>query len=108
VPLDRLLQPGTYTVRLSLDDARQGARADAEATFVVQAPASAPAPGEDAGSGLAPVIHGRPEGPPVLVIEPGLTAAALGTIGLLGLALLGVALRRRRRAEARRSLTADR
>jgi hypothetical protein len=95
VPLDRLLQPGTYTVRLSLEDVRQGARAVGEATFVVQAPPAAPAPGADAGSGLAPVIQARPEGAPDLAIELGIRVAALGTIVLVG--FLGVAMLRRRR-----------
>jgi hypothetical protein len=101
VPLDRLLLPGTYTVRLSLDDARQGVRVVGTSSFVVEASPAAPALSEDAAPGWLPVIQVGPGGPPWLAIGVGTIVAGLGLGAVVGFFVVG--LRRRRRAR-----TADR
>jgi hypothetical protein len=95
VPLDRLLLPGTYTVRLSLDDAVQRARAAGVAEFVVEPPPAPITSGEDAILGLIPVIQVGPDGASLAAIGIGITAIGLGLVSLIG--LLSFALRRRRR-----------
>ncbi|HEY8846326.1 MAG TPA: hypothetical protein VIM24_06670, partial [Candidatus Limnocylindrales bacterium] len=91
-----LLLPGTYTVRLSLDDARDGARADGGGSFVVEAPPAGSAGGGDAGPGLVPVIQTGQDAPAPfaagLAIIVGAGLALVAVIGLVSLVL------RRRRA----------
>ena len=57
VPLAALLQPGTYTVRLTLADAGQDVRAEAEMPLVVTAPTTS-ATAEDVVPGLTDVVQG--------------------------------------------------
>jgi hypothetical protein len=95
VPLDRLLLPGAYTVRLSLEDVVQGARAGGVAAFVVEPPPAPIASGEDAILGLIPVIQVGPSGASLPAIGIGITALGLGLVSLIG--LLSFVLRRRRR-----------
>jgi hypothetical protein len=95
VPLDRLLLPGTYTVRLSLDDAIQGVRATGVADFIVEPPPAPIASGEDAILGLIPVIQVGPSGASLPAIVIGITAVGLGLVSLIG--LLSFVLRRRSR-----------
>jgi hypothetical protein len=95
IPLDALLVPGTYTVRLSLDDARQGVRADGTASFVVAASPAAIAGGDQAAPGLTPVIQSAPPGtsmPPIGIV---LIAMAIG-LGMFA-GIVAAMLRRRRR-----------
>jgi hypothetical protein len=95
VPLAELLLPGTYTVRLSLDDTRQGVRADGAGSFTVETLPAGSTGGGDSAPGLVPVIRAGQEGPPPF-------AAGLGIIVGTGLALVAVigfaslVLRRRR------------
>jgi len=93
VPLDALLVPGTYSVRLSLDDARQGVHADGTASFVVAASPAVVA-GGDVGSGLTPVIHSAPTGTSTLAIGFAVIALGLALGALAG--IVAVVLRRRR------------
>lgn len=95
VPLAALLLPGTYTVRLTLVDSAQGARADKEAiTFVVDAPAERAGP-----AGAVPALTAVNQAPgdgrislPVGAIE---VAAAVTLSGVLA-GVLFLARRRRR------------
>jgi hypothetical protein len=95
VPLVALLQPGTYTIRLSLDDPEQRARAEAAAIpLVVAAPATV-ARAEGAPPELAAVDQGPapgPQRPPIELIA--MVGALLATV-VIGSLLLG---RMRRRA----------
>jgi hypothetical protein len=94
VPLAELLLPGTYTVRLSLDDARQGVRADGGGSFVVEAVPAGSA-GGDAAPGLVPVIQGGQEGPPPFAAGLGIVVGAgLALVAVIG--LVSLVLRRRR------------
>ncbi len=96
VPLASLLEPGIYTIRLSLDDADQGAHADAAAIeLVVEAPPPDALVGAP-GTGLAPVDQGGPAVPTDLAW---LATALGGGLVLAGLAGLGAAyfVGRRRR-----------
>jgi hypothetical protein len=96
MPLDRLLLPGTYTARLSLDDARQGVRVAGTSSFVVEAAPAPPALSEGGTPGGFPVIQIGPEGPPWLAIGAGAIVAGLALGAVVG--LLVVAVRRRREA----------
>ena len=101
VPLDALLVPGTYSVRLSLDDARQGVRADGTATFVVAASATAIAGGDQAVPGLTPVIQSAPpDAPPLLAIGLAVIVTGLGLGAIAG--VLSLRLRRRRTTSSER------
>ena len=95
VPLAALLVPGTYMVRLSLDDATQGVRADGTATFVVSASAATIAGGDQAGPGLTPVIQSAPpDAPPLLAIGLAVILTGLGLVAVFG--VLSFLMRRRR------------
>jgi hypothetical protein len=95
VPLSELLLPGTYTVRLSLDDARQGARADGGGSFIVEAPLAGSAGGGDAGAGLVPVIQTGQEGSAPFAAGLGIiVGAGLALVAVIG--LVSLVLRRRR------------
>jgi hypothetical protein len=98
VPLAALLLPGTYTVRLTLDDVAQDVRADVAAiALVVEAPAAAAA-GDGAGSGLTEVIQAVGEGQASLAVL-GLVLVVGFVLGGLAIGLLMLILRRRRRAQ---------
>jgi hypothetical protein len=97
IPLAALLQAGAYTIRLSLDDPEEGARAEATAIpLVVVAPAAA-----------ARVESGTPElaavdqGPASVPQRPPSELIALGVLAVVGL-VLGAQIIRRRRGIARR------
>jgi hypothetical protein len=95
VPLAALLVPGTYTVRLTLDDATQGVRADGTASFVVAASAAANAGGDQAVPGLTPVIQSAPpDAPPLLAIALAVILTGLGLGAAFG--VLSLLVRRRR------------
>jgi hypothetical protein len=95
VPLAALLVPGTYSVRLSLDDARQGVRADGTASFVVSASTAANAAGDQADPGLTAVIQSAPpDVPPLLAIGLAVMVAGLGLVAVFG--VLSLLVRRRR------------
>jgi len=96
VPLDALLVPGTYSVRLSLDDARQGVRAHGTASFVVAASTAAVAGGDQAVPGLTPVIQSAPTGTSMLAIGFAVMALGLALGALAG--IVAVVLRRRARS----------
>jgi hypothetical protein len=81
VPLAALLLPGAYAVRLSLDDAAQGVRADSAAiSLIVDANAEAPT-GEAGGSNPAGVRQDGGEGQ--------VSLAGLGLVLVVGLVLGG-------------------
>jgi len=83
VPLPMLLLPGSYVVRLGLDDVRQGARADeANIALVVGAQVQEPGASTPEASGLT---LGAPAG-----TSGQLTVAALALVLLPGLALGGL------------------
>lgn len=94
IPLAALLLPGAYTIRLSLDDPEEGARAEATAIpFVVVAPAAA-ARSEGATPEPVAVDQGPargPQRPPIELIA--LVGALLAALGLV----LGAQITRRRR-----------
>jgi hypothetical protein len=96
VPLDALLVPGVYSVRLSLDDARQGIRVDGTASFVVAASPTAVAGGDQAVLGLTPVIQSAPTGTSMLAIGFAVIALGLALGALAG--IVAVVLRRRARS----------
>jgi hypothetical protein len=94
VPLAALLLPGTYTVRLTLDDAAQGARADKAAiALVIEAPSEGAV---NAGTvpGLTKVIQNVGAGQIALPVWSVIIAAALA-LGLV-IAWLILVLGRRR------------
>jgi hypothetical protein len=94
VPLAAPLAPGAYTVRLTLDDAAQGARADrAGIAFVVTAPAPAPATGT--GFGLTETIQALGDGR-MTPLAWGLVVLGLVLLWALG-GTIALFLRRRRR-----------
>jgi hypothetical protein len=98
VPLAALLQPGSYTVRLTLEDTAQRIRADEAAiTLVVEAP---PAPDVVDGvvPGLIEVIQAVEAGRVPLVVGVAILVASLLVGVLIGWLVLVV--RRRRRASA--------
>jgi hypothetical protein len=81
VPLAALLLPDAYTVRLTLDDAAQGVRADSAAIALVVDAAAAPAAGGAVGSGLTGARQGAGEGQ--------VSLAVLGLVLVVGLVLGG-------------------
>ena len=99
-PLARLLLPGTYAVRLTLDDADQAVRADrSDIALVVEAPATVPIDGAVAPGGIE-VLQGA----------GGVPMAAVGIVVLAGIlfaVLLAsvLILRRRHRRIAQRRVT---
>ncbi len=96
VPFAALLAPGAYTVRLTLEDAATGARADETAiALVVEAPAE-PAAGGGAGPGLTEIIQGAGEGQLSLAVL-GLVLVAGLVLGGVFIGLLVLILQRRRR-----------
>jgi hypothetical protein len=98
VPIAALLLPGTYTVRLTLDDVAQGVRADATAiALVVETPAAAAA-GESAGAGLTEVIQ-APGQVQVPLAVLGLVLGVGLVLGGLAIGLLMLVLRHRRRTK---------
>jgi hypothetical protein len=104
IPLAALLAPGMYTIRLTLDDAAEGARAEASSIrLVVEAMPDAASDGGIA-AGLTDVLasigDGRISASVRGVALVGL--AAVIALGLLGVGV-GLALRRRRRTEQRAS-----
>jgi hypothetical protein len=91
-PLAALLLPGTYTVRLALDDAPERLHTEQDAlAFVVEAPVSTPAQVGVVPSLIA-VIQGGDGGPPVAIV-----LALLASIVLVVVAGLVVRRRRQRR-----------
>jgi hypothetical protein len=96
VPLATLLLRGAYTVRLTLDDAAQGVRADSAAIALVVDAVTEAAPGEAAGSGLAGVRQGAGEGQVSLAVL-GLVLAAGFVLGGVAIGSIILAVRRHRR-----------
>lgn len=95
VPLAALLLPGTYTVRLTLEDTAQGAQADEAAIpLVVEAPPE-PAGGAGLVPGLTEVIQAAREGRVPLPIGIAILAGSLVVGVIIGWLIL--VLRRRRR-----------
>jgi hypothetical protein len=101
VPLDELLVPGAYSVRLSLDDARQGVRADRTTSFVVASPPAVVAGGDQAVPGLTPVIQSAPTGPSMPAIGLAVVAMGLALGALVGIVAVMVHRRRRTRTSER-------
>ncbi|MEA2620231.1 MAG: hypothetical protein QOC97_1004 [Chloroflexota bacterium] len=95
VPLAALLTPGTYTVRLTLVDAGQDVRAEAEMPLVITGPTTSPA-AEGITPGLADVVQGGGIGGTGLPLQ---IALAVGL--LLAAMLLGLAFVARRRSRGR-------
>lgn len=98
VPLAALLQPGAYSVSLTLDDAAQGARVDAPSVALTVAPPPAPPPPvEGTIPGLTEVIQTIQSGqvPPWAVALLLLGAALIALVG--GLLIFTLIRRRRRR-----------
>ena len=95
MPLEALLLPGDYTVRVSLEDAGDDIRTSADAIFVVDAPPQVVAAAGDAG-GLTAVVQGVVEGQVSIPVWGLVLLAVLVLTGATaGLLILG--LRRRRR-----------
>jgi len=93
VPLDALLLPGPYTIRLVIDDIDQGLSSIEERTFIVRAAASL-----EPGAGTVPGLT------EVNQAEPGAFPWTLASALLVGLALItGVWLRRPRARASRRT-----
>jgi hypothetical protein len=94
VPLARLLQPGTYTVRLTLEDAIQGAQAEATGiAFAVVAPVG----GVEGGGvvpGLTGVDQGLGAGQVSLPLWFVLLGGALLLVGVFGVLILVLGRRR--------------
>ncbi len=100
VPLAALLLPGTYAVRLSLEDAVQGVRADEAAIpLVIEAP---PEPAGVVGlvPGLTEVIQAVREGRVPLPVGIAVLAGSLVLGILIGWLIVRLRLRRRRRPTA--------
>jgi hypothetical protein len=94
VPLAALLLPGAYRVHLTLEDAAQGAEADAAAIPLVVVAPPAGVPGEDSSPGLVAVNQGSLPG---LADAGGVPWAIVGIVGLLGIlaaAVIGLGVRR--------------
>jgi hypothetical protein len=90
--------PGSYTVRLTLEDVAQGVRADRAAiVFVVEAPEEAAATG--AVPGLTQVLQAAGEGQVSLSV-PGVVLVVGHVLGGLFIGLLVLILRRRRRTRS--------
>jgi hypothetical protein len=98
VPLGTLLQPGTYSVHIVLEDALQGVRVEATRTFVVEASAQ-PA----TGGGAAPSLIGVDQQPVGTPAPFGWWVIAAGGLaqGVAGLALLALVRRNRGRTGRR-------
>ena len=101
IPLAALLLPGTYSVRLTLDDATQSVQADRAAiALVVVAP---PAPSAvQGGTPALTEVSQTPAGQPSPAWGPVLVAGlALGGLGGIGLLTLALGRRRRPRTSER-------
>ena len=100
VPLAALLQPGAYSVGLSLEDPAQRARAEGSAVPHTGEPPPAPHPG---GGGIVPqlteVIQSVQEGRAPLVLLAAVLAGSLLIGVVVGLLILAFVRRRRRRRD---------
>jgi hypothetical protein len=95
VQLAALLRPGTYSVRLTLDDAARDARAEAAAiSLVVGAPAETGA-GTGAVPGLTEVVQGG-DASPLAPTSWGLIFLAGLVLGCVAIGLIALTMRRRR------------
>jgi hypothetical protein len=92
VPLAALLLAGEYTVRLTLEDAAQGVRAEASTSFIVEGPPAGLPRGPDTGPALTPVSK-APAGAQVTVPLWGVILGGLLVVAIVG--TLAVRLRRR-------------
>ncbi|MEA2536446.1 MAG: hypothetical protein QOF11_680 [Chloroflexota bacterium] len=99
IPLAGLLLPGTYTVHLTLNDAAQGARADATATLLVT---ETPAPTAE-GMGATADLTGIDQTPGEGGISLPLWSVALLTGSVLG--AIGIVFLDRRRRHRRATRT---
>ena len=93
VPLAALLLAGQYTVRLTLDDAAQGVRAEESTSFIVEAPPAGLPRGPDTGPTLTQVFQ-APTGAQVTVPLWGFILGGLLVVAIVGTLVL--TLRRRR------------